>query len=550
MPPVLPPVTTQLVTYLSSREFEGQVDGSVVGPQWTDNTVFLNHYTFGNSPTKQTLHGIPVVDLNGTNQYAEIGATTDYNTAGVFTWMVIGAKRGTSTRSLFSHEVTGYAGPTFRGYMGGAVAYTSAYSAGTRQLARSNTRLNEFAVWCGRCDTVPLLTQFVDQWGSGPDYNQAFAITTSPHVRTRIGARVPSLGEYWDGYVYEVYIWNRALSDAELAVMRDYASRLVGQLNMGTMQRFNNNQIQMFPSVPAFLPKDVLDGTTLFDDGEQDDPNAVAMQVVNDNYLGLFQTPSGIIVKDPLDGTTKFDDGIQDFQSDKVLIHVREDFTTGVDPRLYLGEPELTGPSINTVTADANKVVTVDGNAGPGNLGLCVVSYEVDLGGTDKFIYVDPALVNLGPLTSINFSFDIPEGLNFDGKQGRLVVTGTGLLSGEKFQSTPYLMVGDNFNNVPVVSPVYTDANPQILSESIDDTTHIANIIAEAGPTDAPLVTVRWEAVLVPDEITIVLLERVDEPMTVRRTFNDSVQVPETLNMQNTYMRFTVIPQDGPLVET
>lgn len=98
--------------------------------------------------------------------------------------------------------------------------------------------------------------------------------------------------------------------------------------------------------------------------------------------------------------------------------------------------------------------------------------------------------------------------------------------------------------------PVYTDPNPQIISIAMDDDTHEAVLIAEAGPTDAPLVTVKYEAELVPDEIKIVLLERFDELMSVRRTFNDVVRIPENLDMQNTNLRFVVVPQDGPLTET
>ena len=96
--------------------------------------------------------------------------------------------------------------------------------------------------------------------------------------------------------------------------------------------------------------------------------------------------------------------------------------------------------------------------------------------------------------------------------------------------------------------PVYTNPNAQVVSVDIG-IDGIAVLEAEAGPTDAPFVTVRWEADLVPGKIKVVLLELQNELMNTRRTFSGSVEIPPTLNLQGSDMRFVVVPQPGLVTE-
>lgn len=211
--------------------------------------------------------------------------------------------------------------------------------------------------------------------------------------------------------------------------------------------------------------------------------------------------------------------------------------------------PTLTGPTISSVVADVAKEVTLIGSAGPGTLGVSRVSAEVVLGGGQVYVFEDPVTIDLSLAQPITLVFTIPNGLNFDGKNVALVARGTGSNEGFKFESTPALMSGSNFNNSDaVLDPVFLNPSAQILNVDIGIDS-IALLEAEAGPTDSPFVTVRWEADLVPGEIKVILAESRNELMGTRRMFSDSVSIPPTLNLQNSDMRFVVVPQTGLVAE-
>jgi hypothetical protein len=227
------------------------------------------------------------------------------------------------------------------------------------------------------------------------------------------------------------------------------------------------------------------------------------------------------------------------------LVSLHGDRITGVDPVVFLPTFQFAGVFLNSVVADSDRVVTVEGVAGPGNIGFATVRFEVLLGGDARFVHVLPAPINIDGTVPLNFSFPIPLGFDFDGLSG-ILVTESSIVG--RHESDPVVMTGENFTNVPDPDPLFwSDPDPHIVSVDIDESTHQASLIAEAGPTDAPLVTVRWEAEIAPN-IRVVLLERHDEVMDSRRTFNDSVTLPPLVNMQDAIMRFVVIPQGTAIV--
>jgi len=96
--------------------------------------------------------------------------------------------------------------------------------------------------------------------------------------------------------------------------------------------------------------------------------------------------------------------------------------------------------------------------------------------------------------------------------------------------------------------PEFIDPDPQILSKVVDEDGR-ARFVGEAGPTDAPYVTIRWEVDMQPS-IRICLLEKVNELMPLRETIDDTIQLPTTLSLKDGVVRLTVIPQTDLLTVT
>lgn len=97
-------------------------------------------------------------------------------------------------------------------------------------------------------------------------------------------------------------------------------------------------------------------------------------------------------------------------------------------------------------------------------------------------------------------------------------------------------------------APEFIDPDPQIISTAVDEEGR-ADFKGEAGPTDAPYVTIRWEVDMQPS-IRFCLIERVNEPMATRRTIEDTILLPSTVSLKGGVVRLTVIPQTGLLVVT
>ena len=114
-----------------------------------------------------------------------------------------------------------------------------------------------------------------------------------------------------------------------------------------------------------------------------------------------------------------------------------------------------------------------------------------------------------------------------------------GLFAGS-LEGTPWGASGD--------APDFIDPDPQILSTMVDEDGN-ARFVGEAGPTDAPFVTIRWEVLLQPS-IVVCLLEKNNELMASRITIDDTILLPSTISLEDGVLRLTVVPQTDLLVIT
>lgn len=97
------------------------------------------------------------------------------------------------------------------------------------------------------------------------------------------------------------------------------------------------------------------------------------------------------------------------------------------------------------------------------------------------------------------------------------------------------------------VAPIdFIDPDPQIISHDVEED-GTANFKGEAGPTDAPFVTIRWEVDMQPS-IRFCLIEKQNELMTTRRTIEDTIILPSTVSLKGGVVRLVVIPQTDLLV--
>jgi hypothetical protein len=192
------------------------------GTAWTDLSGLGNNGTLVNGPSFDSGNGGSIL-FDGTNDYVTLG--TPVSLRGLQVPLTItawaranGVTAGNTLYGIYGGLTGGRLYSLFR-VDNGVLVYFTTNSSGGYQWQTSFTVTtgvwNFYAVIVSGTISSPSVKYFLNQSSQSFNYS---ALSSSPDtsVDIRVGGNASVPGEAWDGYIGQLSVYNRALSDQEI----------------------------------------------------------------------------------------------------------------------------------------------------------------------------------------------------------------------------------------------------------------------------------------------------------------------------------------------
>ncbi len=213
--------------WLDANQIEGLNDGDLV-TTWSDVSGAGNdaaQATATNKPTYKTniVNGLPVVRFDGNDNYMKITDSADFKVANITLFIVAKKDNVSALQLLIDYpHTTSHSDPYFRWSLlvGGSWQMSHRWNGGDHIGANNGITADTWYV-IDLKDNVSFRNGVSNASDADADLSYPNA------VGIYIGSNVTP-GEFWDGDIAEVILYDTSLSDANRTLVRDYLSDKYG----------------------------------------------------------------------------------------------------------------------------------------------------------------------------------------------------------------------------------------------------------------------------------------------------------------------------------